>query len=107
VKPGFVRVGGKEKEFKQGRYQLRSYEGSRMVYAEAGEHAGDALAAREKATHLRLARRIKEYPSKALTCHSRKMMQNGRRRAIPVSQLPNAMPMRPITALSTRLQWTS
>jgi len=52
VKPGFARVDGKEKEFKEGRYQLRSYEGSRMVYAEAGEHAGDAMAARDKAMHL-------------------------------------------------------
>jgi hypothetical protein len=31
VKPGYVSVGGKEQEFKEGRYQLRSYAGSRMV----------------------------------------------------------------------------
>lgn len=56
VKPGFVRVGAKEKEFKEGRYQLRSYEGSRMVYAEAGEHAGDASAARDQAINLLAAK---------------------------------------------------
>jgi hypothetical protein len=56
VKPGFVLVDGKEKEFKVGRYQLRSYEGSRMVYVEAGEHAGDASAGRDKAINLLAAK---------------------------------------------------
>lgn len=52
VKPGFVTVGGQEREFPVGRYQLRTYEGSRMVYRDAGENAGAAMTARTKTEHL-------------------------------------------------------
>ncbi|MGD0737744.1 MAG: hypothetical protein ABR976_21635 [Terracidiphilus sp.] len=35
IKPNFVIVDGQEREFKEGRYQLRTYEGTRMVYKDA------------------------------------------------------------------------
>jgi len=56
TKPGWVTVSGIEKYFPEGRYQLRTYEGSRMVYVDAGEAASDALAARERTKHLLAAR---------------------------------------------------
>ncbi len=47
VKPNCVRVGEQEKCYPEGRYQLRTYEGAKMVYRDAGEHGGDALALRD------------------------------------------------------------
>ena len=35
VKAGYVRVGAEERHYAEGRYQLRRYEGSRMVYVDA------------------------------------------------------------------------
>ena len=52
IKPGFVVVAGNEREYREGRYQLRTYEGSRMVYRDAGENAAAALTARVKTEHL-------------------------------------------------------
>ena len=52
IKPGFVVVAGLEREYRDGKYQLRTYEGSRMVYRNAGENASAALTARTKAEHL-------------------------------------------------------
>ena len=52
VKPNFVIVGGREKEYPEGRYQLRTYEGSRMVYQDAAAHAGEALTALIRTEHL-------------------------------------------------------
>lgn len=48
IKPGFVVVAGKEREYRDGKYQLRTYEGSRMVYRDAGENAAAALTALTK-----------------------------------------------------------
>ncbi|MEO6803561.1 MAG: site-specific integrase [Granulicella sp.] len=56
VKPGWVKVAGLEREYREGKYQLRSYVGAKMVYTDAGEHAGEAMAAREKAVHLLAAK---------------------------------------------------
>jgi integrase len=39
VRPGVVMVDGKERQFPTGRYQLRTYQGSRMVYEDAGAAA--------------------------------------------------------------------
>jgi len=52
IKPNFVIVDGQEREFKEGRYQLRTYEGTRMVYKDAGENAAAAQTARTKTEHL-------------------------------------------------------
>lgn len=50
VKPGFVQVGKTEKEYPEGRYQLRVYEGSKMKYVDAGNHAGSAQQAHNRQT---------------------------------------------------------
>ena len=52
VKPGFVVVDSKERKYPDGRYQLRTYVGSRMVYRDAGENAAAALTALTKTEHL-------------------------------------------------------
>lgn len=59
VRPGWVRVGDQERQYPEGRYQLRTYEGSKMKYTDVGDDAADAhaqqartklvLQAREKA----------------------------------------------------------
>jgi len=56
VKTGFVLVGGEEREYPEGRYQLRTYEGSRMVYKDAGKNAVAALTAQTKEEHLLMAK---------------------------------------------------
>jgi integrase len=52
IKPRCVVVDGKEREYPEGKYQLRTYEGSRMVYRDAGENAAAALTAQTKTEHL-------------------------------------------------------
>ena len=49
VRPGYVRVGDEERYYPEGRYQLRRYEGSKMVYVDAPANAADALAEKHKA----------------------------------------------------------
>src|SRR5260370_6312191 len=51
VRPGWVLVGDEPEYYEQGRYELRLYEGSRLVYVPAGESAGEALAARDRMEH--------------------------------------------------------
>lgn len=52
VKPGFVIVDGKERKYPEGRYQLRTYVGSKMINRDAGENAAAALTAQTKTEHL-------------------------------------------------------
>src|ERR1035441_10088616 len=52
IKPDFVVVDGKERKYPDGRYQLRTYVGSRMIYRDAGENAAAAITAQTKAEHL-------------------------------------------------------
>jgi integrase len=47
IRPGWVMVGDEPEYFELGRYELRLYEGSRLVYRPAGETPSAALAARE------------------------------------------------------------
>ena len=56
LKPGFALVAGVERHFPEGRYQIRCYEGSRMIYKDAGEQGSDALAERDRAARLLLAK---------------------------------------------------
>jgi len=51
IKPGVVKAGRKEVSFPEGRYELRTYEGTKMVYRSVGQHAGEALAAQKRETH--------------------------------------------------------
>lgn len=55
-RPGWVLVEGREKNFPEGRYQLRYYEGSRMVYEDAGESAGEAMVSRQRKANLLIAK---------------------------------------------------
>lgn len=52
VRPGVVMDNGKEATYLEGRYELRTYEGSKPVYKRAGENAMDALTARDRETAL-------------------------------------------------------
>lgn len=51
VRPGWVLINGEPEYYEQGRYELRLYEGSRLVYAPAGDNAAEALAARDRMEH--------------------------------------------------------
>lgn len=55
-RPGVVRVGGAERKYLDGRFQVRTYEGSRMIYRDAGETASEAMTNRTKSEHLLAAR---------------------------------------------------
>lgn len=57
VRPGWVMVGDDPEYFEQGRYELRFFEGSRLVYRPAGESPAEALAARDRQER-KLAARI-------------------------------------------------
>jgi len=54
VRPRWVMVGGEPQFFEHGQYELRMYEGSKLVYVPAGEKAAEAHAAKER-MELRLA----------------------------------------------------
>lgn len=51
IRPGWVMVGGEPRHYEQGRYELRLYEGSRLVYVPAGDNAAEAVAARQRMEH--------------------------------------------------------
>lgn len=51
VRPGWVMIGEEPEYYEQGRYELRFYEGSRLVYVPAGDNAAEALAARDRVEH--------------------------------------------------------
>jgi integrase len=51
VRPGWVLVGDEPEYYEQGRYELRLYEGSRLVYIPAGDNPAEALAARGRMEH--------------------------------------------------------
>jgi integrase len=55
VKPGVVLVDGEERTY-PGHYELRSYVGSKMVYKKVEGNASDALAARDRALGVALAK---------------------------------------------------
>ena len=48
IRPGWVIVGGEEKYFENGRYELRLYRGRKLVYQPAGNTPAEALAARDR-----------------------------------------------------------
>lgn len=56
IRHTFVTDHGKEISYPEGRYQILVYEGSRPVYKNAGDNAADALAARDRETHLLAAK---------------------------------------------------
>jgi integrase len=48
VRPGWVMVGDEPEYFEQGRYELRLFEGSKLVYVPAGDTPAEATAARDR-----------------------------------------------------------
>jgi integrase len=56
VRPNYVLVGGKLREFRQGHYEIRTYEGSKAIHRNVGNHPADALAARDREIKLLIAR---------------------------------------------------
>jgi integrase len=55
ARPGYGRVDGKPVQFEQFRYELRRYEGKRMVYAPAGEDAAEAYSKQKQQQKKRTA----------------------------------------------------
>jgi integrase len=51
VRPGWVMVNGAPQHYAQGRYELRMFEGSKLVYVPAGETAAEAQASRDRMEH--------------------------------------------------------
>jgi integrase len=56
LRPKWVLVNGHPQEFPEGRYQLRTYQGSRMIYRDVGEDAAAAATAQIKAEHILAAK---------------------------------------------------
>ena len=56
VKPGWVIVGGEEKHYETGTYEVRYFEGKRPVFKAAGGAASEALAMRDRIDRQRVAR---------------------------------------------------
>jgi len=52
VKAGVIIVDGVERKYPQGRFQIRTYEGTRMIYRDAGDSAAAAMTSKIKAEHL-------------------------------------------------------
>src|SRR5580692_6330217 len=48
IRPGWVIVGDEPEYYEQGRYELRLFEGSKLVYASAGDTPAEATAARDR-----------------------------------------------------------
>jgi hypothetical protein len=56
IRPNFVMVGSFVREYPEGHYELRTYQGSKAVYRNVGNDAQDALLAKGKEEQLLVAR---------------------------------------------------
>jgi integrase len=56
LRPGFVKVGGREIEYPVGYYEVRKYVGKKLVYVNVGDQTSDALQELQQETHLIAAR---------------------------------------------------
>jgi integrase len=56
ARAGVVRIEGQEHKYPEGRFQIRFYEGCRMIYKDAGKLASGAMTSRVKAEHLLTAK---------------------------------------------------
>ncbi len=52
LRPNYVMVNGRQREYPEGHYELLYYRGSKAVYENVGPNAAEALAARERKIHL-------------------------------------------------------
>ena len=56
IRPNFVLVDGCAREYPEGHYEIRSYEGSKPRYQNVGNNAADALQRRDQEAQLLIAR---------------------------------------------------
>jgi integrase len=56
IRPNWVLVDGEPREYPDGHYEIRSYQGSKMEYKNVGNNAVDALLERDKKVNLLVAR---------------------------------------------------
>ena len=56
IRPNYVLVNGQPTEYKEGHYELRSYQGSKAIYRNVGGNAADAMLERDKEAQLLVAR---------------------------------------------------
>lgn len=56
IRPNYVLVDGIPTEYREGHYELRSYQGSKAVYRNVGDNAQDAIAERDREAQLLVAR---------------------------------------------------
>jgi integrase len=56
IRPNYVLVDGKPREYPEGHYELRFYQGAKPVYRNVGNNAQDALQERDKEAQLLVAR---------------------------------------------------
>jgi integrase len=56
IRPNYVLVDGEPREYAEGHYELRFYQGSKPVYRNVGDNAQDALLERDKEAQLLVAR---------------------------------------------------
>lgn len=56
LRPSFALLNGEPTLFSEGRYELRTYAGTKTVYKSVGDDAADALAALNRETHLLLVK---------------------------------------------------
>lgn len=52
LRPSYVIVDGRQREYPEGHYELLYYEGSKAIYENVGSNAAEALAARDRKIHL-------------------------------------------------------
>ncbi|MDX6459495.1 MAG: hypothetical protein QOE55_3192, partial [Acidobacteriaceae bacterium] len=56
IRPGYVAVGGGQRHYPEGHYELRMYAGSKVVYKPVGDDAAEALNERDRQAKLLEAR---------------------------------------------------
>ena len=112
VKPGYVKVNGELREY-PGRYQIRTFEGSRMVYKDAGEFAGEAQADLLTTKHLLAAKasaslagtRVEEIPGRQrLDRKAKEFIRNAKERGVSVAADVNRLVTNQFLE-STRKTW--
>lgn len=76
VSPGMVRVGTEKRHYPEGRYQLRTYEGSKMRYTDIGDDAAEALNQQTQTKRVLLAKETaKEAGVKVVEPEQRKKLR--------------------------------
>src|ERR1700733_5433606 len=56
IRPGYVTVNGGQRHYPEGHYELRMYEGSKVLYKPVGDDPTEALNERDRQANLLVAR---------------------------------------------------